>query len=270
MFFQDRLHSTSSEISRPKARADNPRPLGDFLSAQHLVFPRASTPDERSPPRLAAHTSARTRTRFKMCVNSAPTGVDGSQPHSEHTNTKVRPRTSRARPSRGGRLTVQISATRTSGGPDAIEGTRHVQRAERRATVRGSARPHRAKVTSGLSARRAPPAAFRASETRLRTRVAAAARPPPCAGDPGRLWPAATRRVQPPAGTAPRAARVSARAERARPIPAPPRGRSPFPAPRDRLTVAFPVSRVDFAISPTDRAWFFFSGGKRTGAGINQ
>jgi hypothetical protein len=73
------------------------------------------------------------------------------------------------------------------------------------------------------------------------------------------FWPAATRRVQPPAGNrAARAARVlGARAERARPIPAPPRGRSPFPAPRDRLTVAFPASRVDFAISPTNRAWFF-------------
>lgn len=179
----------------------------------------------------------------------------------------MRPRAPPGRaPSRGGRLTAQISATRTSGGPDAIEGTRHVQRAERRATVRGSARPHRAKVTSGLSARRAlarrlprlrnaPP---KRASPRLRT--AAAVR--------GRLgltfWPAATRRVQPPAGNrAARAARVlGARAERARPIPAPPRGRSPFPAPRDRLTVAFPVSRVDFAISPTDRAWFFFFRGK--------
>ena len=110
---------------------------------------------------------------------------------------------------------------------------------------------------------RSPPSAppKRASETR-----APRLRAPPPRGRLGcDFWPAATRRVQPPAGNgAARAARVlSARArERARPIPAPPRGRSPFPAPRDRLTVAFPVSRVDFAISPTDRAWFFFFRGK--------
>ena len=280
IFSRPPSHSTSSEISRPKARADNPSPSRRFpFSAEHLVFPEgASTPDERLATARAAHTSARTRTRGLRCARKQRSCIGRSTGVNHTANTRTR-RCVHARLPGAPPLAVGASPLRSRPPGRAVA---RRDRGNAPCPARGETRDRPRQRSTAQS--EGDIGAFRATRARRRLprlRNAPRAKRARRRAAHGRRRARETRAdffargdaARPAAGWERRRARarvLGARAERARSIPAPPRGRSPFPAPRDRLTVAFPVSRVDLAISPTDRAWFFFSGGKRTGAGINQ
>ena len=90
-FLQTALSLDVIRSFRPKARADNPSPIPAISGAEHLVFPEgASTPDERSPPRLAAHTSARTRTRGLRCARKQRSCIGRSTGVNHTANTRTR------------------------------------------------------------------------------------------------------------------------------------------------------------------------------------
>jgi len=184
-FVYDCLRTESDpKISRPKTRADNHRPLGVF-SAEHLVFrERRVEVVERQPP-LVARTPARAHARAveDVRVNGAPAsrGRRESTTQRTHEHEGASTRSSRARPTPRWAPRCQDLGQADERWPGADRGRARRRRAERRETVRGSARSRSEGRHGAFRATRArsPPSAHprarpKRASPRLRTAAAGA------------------------------------------------------------------------------------------------